>query len=205
MHTPRVAFLRSVVRLEELPDYPFPEVAFAGRSNVGKSSLLNALVLQRRLARTSATPGQTRSINLYPVNGEWVLVDLPGYGYARVARQQREEFRRLVMGYLLERKQLALACVLVDARRDPTNDDLALLEELELHHRRFAVILTKADTIAPVALQERLDQIRGLVEQCTACMDVLATSARTKLGRTHLWALIRNALDFHRTQQSASA
>ncbi|RMF34223.1 MAG: YihA family ribosome biogenesis GTP-binding protein [Chlorobiota bacterium] len=205
MHTPRVAFLRSIVRLEELPDYPFPEVAFAGRSNVGKSSLLNALVLQRRLARTSATPGQTRSINLYPVNGEWVLVDLPGYGYARVSHEQRDEFRRLVMGYLLERKQLALACVLVDARRDPSNDDLALLEELELHQRRFAVILTKADTVAPVALKERLEQIRALVEHCSACQDVLATSARTKLGRTQLWALIQNVLNHHRTQRTSSA
>ncbi len=205
MHPPRVAFLRSVVRLEELPNYPFPEIAFAGRSNVGKSSLLNALVLQRRLARTSATPGQTRSINLYPVDGEWVLVDLPGYGYARVSHQQRDEFRRLVMGYLLERKQLALACVLVDSRRDPSNDDLALLEELELHQRRFAVILTKADTIAPGALEERLEQFRALVEQCTACQDVLATSARTKLGRTQLWALIQNAISHHRTQRTSSA
>lgn len=202
MQSPRVAFLRSVVRLEELPDYRFPEVAFAGRSNVGKSSLLNALVLQRRLARTSATPGLTRSINLYPVDGEWVLVDLPGYGYARISRQQREEFRRMVMEYLLERKQLALTCLLVDARHDPANDDLALLEELELHRRRYAVILTKADTIAPGALEERLAQIRGLVEQCTACLDVIATSARTKLGRTQLWAVIRNALGYHCTQRT---
>lgn len=192
MRPPRVGFLTSAVRLEQLPSLPYPEVAFAGRSNVGKSSLLNALVFQHRLARVSATPGRTRSINLYPVDGKWILVDLPGYGYAKVARSQREEFRELIMGYLLTRQQLVLACVLVDSRHDPTADDLALLEELEMHARRYAVILTKIDALSQRQLVERQEQLNALIAQCRWCAGVISTSTRTGVGRDKLWSLIMN-------------
>ncbi len=194
MHPPKVGFLASYVQLDQLPDYAFPEVAFAGRSNVGKSSLINALVFQRSLAHVSSTPGRTRSINIYPVNGQWMLVDLPGYGYARVSKQQREDFRQLLLGYLLERRQLAVACVLIDSRHDPSADDLSLIEELELRGRRYAVILTKADALSPADVEERTEQIRHLVQHCTGCQAVMATSARTGQGRTQLWALIRKTL-----------
>jgi GTP-binding protein len=205
MRARQVAFLTSALRVEDLPQYPFPEVAFAGRSNVGKSSLINTLVAQRRLARVGATPGQTRSINLYPVDSEWVLVDLPGYGYARVSLQQRKNFHRLVMQYLLEREQLVLACVLTDARNDPTRDDLALMEELELNHRQFAVILTKADTLTPSAVEERRSQLLGLVANCSSCAGVIATSAHTKIGRHQVWSLIQNAVQDYRARQSKAS
>ncbi|GIV53583.1 MAG: putative GTP-binding protein EngB [Candidatus Kapaibacterium sp.] len=203
MQIPTVGFLASYARLDQLPSYSFPEVAFAGRSNVGKSSLINALVFQRALAQVSSTPGRTRTINIYPVNGEWMLVDLPGYGYAKVSKQQRTQFRQLLMGYLLERPQLALACLLVDSRHDPTADDCALIEELELHHRTYAVILTKADALSPAAVDERHHQLRHLVQHCTGCVDVLVTSARTGLGRTQLWGCIRRTLaQYHHRRTS---
>lgn len=205
MRARQVAFLTSALRVEDLPQYPFPEVAFAGRSNVGKSSLINTLVAQRRLARVGATPGQTRSINLYPVDSEWVLVDLPGYGYARVSLQQRKNFHRLVMQYLMEREQLVLACVLTDVRHEPTRDDLALMEELELNHRQFAVILTKADTLTPSAVEERRSQLLGLVANCSSCAGVIATSARTKIGRHQVWSLIQNAVQDYRARQSKAS
>jgi GTP-binding protein len=202
MHVPTVGFLASYVRLEDMPDYSFPEVAFAGRSNVGKSSLINALVFQRSLAQVSSTPGRTRSINVYPVNGEWMLVDLPGYGFARVSKQQREQFRQLVMGYLLRRRQLALACVLVDSRHDATADDLALIEELELHHRTYAIVLTKADALSEADAVERQRQLEHLVQHCAGCVGVIVTSARSGRGRTQLWAVIRRTLDRFRHQHT---
>ncbi|MCS7000397.1 MAG: ribosome biogenesis GTP-binding protein YihA/YsxC [Bacteroidota bacterium] len=206
MQVPKVGFLCSAVQLEQLPKYSFPEVAFAGRSNVGKSSLLNALVFQRNLARVSATPGRTQSINIYPVDGKWMLVDLPGYGYARVSKQQREEFRKLILGYLLGRPNLVLACVLVDSRHDPTADDTSLLEELELHQRRFAVVLTKCDALSSQHAEERIAQLRHLVHQCSWCMDVVCTSARTGQGRSQLWALIHKALrTYHSPLESLNA
>ncbi|MCX7930036.1 MAG: ribosome biogenesis GTP-binding protein YihA/YsxC [Chlorobi bacterium] len=194
MNAPKVGFLASYDWLEQVPDYPFPEVAFAGRSNVGKSSLLNALVLQRRLAHVSAAPGRTRSINFYPVNGAWMLVDLPGYGFARVSKQERQRFRDLILGYLLHRRQMALACILLDSRHEPTAGDLSLLEELELHYRPYAVVLTKADTLVHAHAQERLEQIQGLLRQCNHCMGVVLTSAHTGAGRTQLWAIIQKAV-----------
>lgn len=199
MRVPTVGFLGSATHLEQLPKASFPEVAFAGRSNVGKSSLINALVLRRRLAHVSATPGRTRSINIYPVDGEWMLVDLPGYGFAQLPQQQRVALYELVKNYLLRRAQMALACILLDSRHDPTARDLAILEMLELHQRRFAVVLTKADTVSSSFLQERIDQVRNLVHQCAWCIDVLATSARTGEGRSSLWAVIRKAIAQHRT------
>lgn len=194
MHAPKVGFLASYDRLEQVPDYPFPEVAFAGRSNVGKSSLLNALVMQRRLAHVSATPGRTRGINFYPVDGAWMLVDLPGYGFARVSKQERERFRDLIMGYLLDRQQMVLANILLDSRHDPTPDDLSLIEELELHKRPYALVLTKADALTESQARQRLEQIRALVAQCEHCADVVLTSARTGLGRPQLWAIVRRAV-----------
>lgn len=199
MRVPTVGFLGSATHLEQLPKASFPEVAFAGRSNVGKSSLINALVLRRRLAHVSAIPGRTRSINIYPVDGEWMLVDLPGYGFAQLPQQQRVALYELVKNYLLRRAQMALACILLDSRHDPTARDLAILEMLELHQRRFAVVLTKADTVSSSFLQERIDQVRNLVHQCAWCIDVLATSARTGEGRSSLWAVIRKAIAQHRT------
>lgn len=206
MHVPTVGFLGNATHVERLPKTSFPEVAFAGRSNVGKSSLINALVLRRRLAHVSATPGRTRSINIYPVNGEWMLVDLPGYGFAQLPQQQRVALHELAKSYLLHRTQMALACILLDSRHDPTPRDLAILEMLELYHRRFAVVLTKTDAVRSASfLQERIDQICNLVHECSWCVDVLATSARTGEGRSSLWAVIRKAIAQHRTLAGTAA
>ncbi|MGH8686342.1 MAG: ribosome biogenesis GTP-binding protein YihA/YsxC [Burkholderiales bacterium] len=150
-------FLTSVGRLEQLPPESLPELAFAGRSNVGKSSALNALARRRRLAFFSRTPGRTQTINFFELGGRGRLVDLPGYGYARAPRAQRAEWDQLVGGYLADRRVLAGVVVLMDARRPFMPLDELLLEWLRPAERRLLVLLSKADKLSR---QDRAAQLR---------------------------------------------
>jgi GTP-binding protein len=138
------------------PDSPLPEVAFAGRSNVGKSSLLNTLVRRKKLARVSNTPGRTREINFFAINGAFTLVDLPGYGYARVSKARQAEWRPLIEGYLASSRELRGVVQLLDARRDPTADDLAMLDFLAELGVPTIVAATKVDKLRPSARTGRL-------------------------------------------------
>jgi len=141
-------YIKGAVEPSQYPDYSFPEVAFAGRSNVGKSSLINALAKRKKLAQTSATPGKTRVINFFVINGDISFVDLPGYGYARVSRETRKEWKPMVERYLSERKELGLVILILDIRRDPNADDLSLLEWLRFYKRNFLIVLTKSDKLS---------------------------------------------------------
>ena len=140
-------FVMSAARPDQFPADTLPEVAFLGRSNVGKSSLLNCLTGQKGLAFTSAKPGCTQLINFYRVGGQFHFVDLPGYGYARVPKEVASQWKRLIEHYLLHRKSLQLCVLVLDARRGWMEKDLELKEWLEFHNRRYIVIATKTDKL----------------------------------------------------------
>ncbi len=184
-------FVKGATAPAQFPDTAVPEVAMIGRSNVGKSSLINQLVRHSGMARVSNTPGKTQEINFFNTNAGFVLVDLPGYGYARVSKDRREQFSVLIRQYLLERTQMALACVLIDSRHDPMTSDLAIIEELELAARPYAIVLTKADKISETQQQRREQQVRDLVAQCKHIEDVIVTSAQTGQGRSNVIGMMK--------------
>jgi GTP-binding protein len=140
------------------PEFDLPEIAFAGRSNVGKSSLLNRLVRRKAFARVSRTPGRTREINFFKVNGRFLLADLPGYGYAKISKERKADWQPLIQGYL---KSPALAGVvqLLDIRRDPSDDDMAMLDFLSELQLPTIVVLTKTDKISRASVAERCEKI----------------------------------------------
>src|SRR3954471_23613135 len=137
------------------PESDLPEVAFAGRSNVGKSSLLNTLVRRKSFARVSRTPGRTREINFFRINNEFVLVDLPGYGYARISKEKKAEWRPLIEAYLKRTSQLRGIVLLLDIRREPSDDDRAMLDFLADVEVPTIVALTKTDKLSKGAARER--------------------------------------------------
>ena len=170
------------------PEITLPEIAFAGRSNVGKSSLLNRLVRRKAFARVSRTPGRTREINFFEVNGRFVLADLPGYGYARISKERRAEWRPLIEAYLRRSPNLRGVVLLIDARRDPTDDDLQMLDFLSEVGAPTIVAITKVDKLGTSA---RAARIRLLTAALGLDDDqVIPFSAHTGLGRDELAAAI---------------
>ena len=170
------------------PETTLPEVAFAGRSNVGKSSLLNQLVRRKAFARVSRTPGRTREINFFEVNGRFVLADLPGYGYARISKERRAEWRPLIEGYLRRSPSLRGVVLLIDVRRDPTEDDLQMLDFLSEIGTPTIIALTKIDKLSSHAGAVRVRELTaalGLDED-----QVIPFSAHTGRGRDELAAAL---------------
>ena len=166
------------------PDSPLPEVAFAGRSNVGKSSLLNSLVRRKSFARVSRTPGRTREINFFRVNNGFVLVDLPGYGYARVSKEKKSEWRPMIESYLRRTTQLRGIVLLLDIRREPSDDDRAMLDFLAEVEVPTIVALTKTDKLSKAAAHERAAEIaRSLALNAD---QIIPFSAHTGQGRVEL-------------------
>jgi len=175
------------------PDSNLPEVAFAGRSNVGKSSLLNCLVRRKSFARVSRTPGRTREINFFRVNNGFVLVDLPGYGYARVSKQQKAEWKPLLESYLRRTTQLRGIVLLLDIRREPSEDDRAMLDFLAEMEVPTIVALTKTDKLSKAAARERVAE---LVETLGLSSEqVIPFSAHTGEGRIELLEAITDLVD----------
>jgi GTP-binding protein len=170
------------------PETTLPEVAFAGRSNVGKSSLLNKLIRRKAFARVSRTPGRTREINFFEVNGRFVLADLPGYGYARISKERRAEWRPLIEGYLRRSPNLSGVVLLIDARRDPTDDDLQMLDFLGELGTPTIIAVTKMDKLSPT---EGAAHVRALTIALGLDDDqVIPFSAVTGRGRDDLAAAI---------------
>ena len=175
------------------PESSLPEVAFAGRSNVGKSSLLNSLVRRKSFARVSRTPGRTREINFFRINNGFVLVDLPGYGYARVSKEKKSEWKPLIESYLKRTTQLRGIVLLLDIRREPSDDDLAMLDFLAETEVPTIVALTKKDKLTKAAALERAAKIsRSLA---LGSEQVIPFSAQTGEGRVELLEAITELVE----------
>ena len=181
-------FVMSNSDVAKCPKEPLPEYAFIGRSNVGKSSLINMLVDQKHLAKTSGRPGKTQLINHFKINNNWFLVDLPGYGYARVSKKDKKTFQKYITDYFLRRKQLVSGFVLVDIRHDPQPIDLEFMEWLGSHGIPFGLIFTKADKLKEGAIQNHVQNyLNQLLE--TAWEEVppyFITSSSKHLGKEEL-------------------
>lgn len=201
MRKPLAAFAGSAASPDQFPKDGLPEVAFLGRSNVGKSSLLNALVGDRGLARVSATPGRTRLVNFFRVGGEMYFADLPGYGYAHVPETMRRGWERLASAYLVDRLPLALCVFLVDSRHEPSEGDETLRAFLDERRLPYVVAATKVDRLGSNgAARSRLALARGLGRRA---LDVVAVSAETGAGTKELWRLVQSAARDHRQRLDA--
>jgi GTP-binding protein len=186
-----VTFVGSAVRREQFPRDGLPEVAFLGRSNVGKSSLLNALARSRNLARVSAQPGRTQTVNFFRVGNEMYLADLPGYGYARVPEAVRAGWEQIVTTYLTDRAPLALCLFLVDVRHEPSEGDETLHEWLDHFGFPYVIAATKADKLGRSELARRLKGLREGIGR--TARDVIAVSAEDRTGIEELWGAMRRA------------
>ena len=179
-----VSFVKSSHKWQDCPEPNLPEYAFIGRSNVGKSSLINALMNQKDLAKTSQTPGKTQLINHFLVNEEWYLTDLPGYGYARVSKSQRKDFEKLITNYILNRENLVHLFVLVDIRHLPQKIDLEFIEWCGENQISFSIIFTKSDKMKTQAAAEKsvAEYKKILLETWEELPNIFITSAEKKLG-----------------------
>lgn len=158
-------FVISNTEVSKCPNSPLPEYAFIGRSNVGKSSLINMLCNRKNLAKTSGKPGKTRLINHFLINKNWHLVDLPGYGYARVSKKEKKTFQKFITDYFRKRKQLVSAFVLVDIRHNPQPIDVEFMNWLGHNQLPFSIIFTKADKLKPIAIEKHIaDYLQKLTE-----------------------------------------
>lgn len=180
-------FVISNSKTEKCPNTNIPEYAFIGRSNVGKSSLINMLANNKKLAKTSATPGKTLLINHFIINNEWFLVDLPGYGYAKRGKKDQEELKRIISGYILKREQMTNLFVLIDSRLEPQKIDMEFIEWLGEHGIPFAIIFTKADKSKKSKLQANISIfLKKLKEQWEELPPYFITSSEDRTGRTEL-------------------
>jgi GTP-binding protein len=189
-------FLYSVHQPGQLPPGNLPELAFLGRSNVGKSSLINTLLGRRKLVRTSSKPGCTRALNFFLINARWYFVDLPGFGYAAVSKSLKEEWGRVVMDYLTTRENLAAVVFLQDGRRLPGPEELFLWELFRSQGTPVIPVLTKADKLKQGERARQLKSIAGALASLEVkAQDFLWFSAKTREGRAGLWARILHYLD----------
>jgi GTP-binding protein len=184
-------FVKSATQPDDFPRDQKPEIAFCGRSNVGKSSLLNALTNSRGLAKTSSSPGRTQLINFFLVNERIYFVDLPGYGFAKVPRAVRQNWGQMIENYLVERKQLKLAVLLVDSRRPPADSDVTMKKWLDHQQIPNAIILTKADKISRNQLKQAL---QASAEKLNT-KEITAFSAVTALGKEEILKRVEAAID----------
>lgn len=185
-------FVMSNSDVAKCPNEPLPEYAFIGRSNVGKSSLINMLTERKSLAKTSGRPGKTQLINHFKINENWFLVDLPGYGYARVSKKDKKTFQKYITDYFLKRKQLVSAFVLVDVRHAPQKIDMEFMEYLGENMIPFSIVFTKADKLKPKAIEKNvtdyLDELMtGAWEEAP---NHFVTSSSKNIGRDELLAYI---------------
>ena len=177
-------FVISNTDIKKCPQDGKPEYAFIGRSNVGKSSLINMLTNQKKLAQTSATPGKTLLINHYLINNEWYLVDLPGYGYAKRSKSQNEQLEHIISSYVLDREQMTLLFVLIDCRHEPQKIDLEFFQWLGENGVPFSIIFTKADKLTKSVLAKNIAAYKAcLLKEWEELPPVFITSSENGAGR----------------------
>ena len=181
-------FVISNSKVDRCPNEPLPEYAFIGRSNVGKSSLINMLTQRKGLAKTSGRPGKTQLINHFKINENWFLVDLPGYGYARVSKRDKKTFQKYITDYFLQRQQLVCAFVLIDIRHEPQKVDLEFMEWMGGNGIPFCIIFTKADKIKPKVLESQVETyLQHLLDGIwLEAPQYFVTSSSNGLGREEL-------------------
>jgi GTP-binding protein len=204
MEVTRANFVKSAFEESQWPRDRRPEVAFMGRSNVGKSSMINSLLRTKGLARTSSTPGRTQSLNFFLINERFYFVDLPGYGFARAPREVRESWGRLVTDYLAKRDSLVLSIHIVDSRHEPTKLDLQLREWLLANGKPFLTVATKSDKLSQNESHKNLARARKFLDAVGRGTGggLLAYSATTGRGRESVWHAIEEAVAA--SQQSPS-
>lgn len=184
-------FLMSNSEVAKCPKDLLPEYAFIGRSNVGKSSLINMITNHKNLAKTSGRPGKTQLINHFLINKNWFLVDLPGYGYAKVSKTTKKKFQKFITDYFEKRQQLVSAFVLVDIRHEPQKIDLDFMEWMGIHHIPFSIIFTKADKLKPKAIERHVnDYLQELLKTWEETPSYFITSSSQAVGRDELLQLI---------------
>lgn len=189
----KAELILSAVKKEHYPATVVPEIAFAGKSNVGKSSMINALLNRRKLARTSSQPGKTQTINFYNINDAFNFVDLPGYGYAKVSKQEKEKWGAMIETYLKGRNQLKEVVLLVDIRHEPSINDQQMYQWIKSYNFSGYVIATKADKLS------RSQQIKGIaaIKKCLEIKEnnlIIPFSATSKAGVEEVWTLFENIL-----------
>jgi GTP-binding protein len=186
-------FVVSNSKVEECPNSELPEYAFIGRSNVGKSSLINMLTGRKSLAKVSGKPGKTRLINHFIINENWHLVDLPGYGYAKVSKKEKKVFQKFITDYFKKRKQLVNAFVLIDSRHEPQKIDLEFMIWLGENGIPFSIIFTKTDKLKPKALENNIANYKSvLMGYWQELMPLFISSSVDKTGREDILAYIGN-------------
>ena len=196
-------FISSSIKYDQCPSPNLPELAFIGRSNVGKSSLINMLTGFGKLAKTSADPGKTRTINHFLINDSWYLVDLPGYGYAKVSATQREQWTRASREYILRRKNLVCLFVLIDPRHKPQKSDTEFMEFLGINRIPFARIFTKCDKMSRTGLSRSISEYDNvMLEKWEELPVTFISSMVTKAGRTELLGFIEESLNIFSKQGS---
>lgn len=185
MQIKSAAFEISNSDVAKCPKDRIPEYAFIGRSNVGKSSLINMLTNNRKLAKTSGTPGKTQLINHFKINNNWFLVDLPGYGYARVSKKTKRTFQSFIKNYFLQREQLICSFVLIDSRHEPQRIDMDFMQFLGENQIPFCIIFTKADKLTPTVLNRNIENYKTklLADSWDIFPDYFITSSTAKDGR----------------------
>jgi len=184
----------------KLPENTLPEIGFAGKSNVGKSSLINALMNRKALARTSATPGKTQTINFYNINEEMYLVDLPGYGYAKVSEEEKVKWGKMIERYLNTSKQLKAVFLLIDIRHDPSANDKMMYSWIVEQGFHPIIIATKLDKIKRSQVQKQVKTIRTGLNLLPGTI-VIPFSAETKQGREEIWDLMDQILENDKTEE----
>ena len=205
MNIKKASFVISNTDVGKCPNEPLPEYAFIGRSNVGKSSLINMLTERKSLAKTSGKPGKTQLINHFKINDNWFLVDLPGYGYARVSKKSKNTFQKYITEYFVKREQLVCAFVLIDIRHEPQKIDMEFMEWLGQNSIPFSIIFTKADKLKPKTIEKNVNDylqelLKGVWEEAPP---YFITSSSKGIGREELLTYIDNInIEFFKTSKN---
>ena len=190
------SFIKSCPSLAELPKSSYPEFAFIGRSNVGKSSLINMITGCKNLAKTSGQPGKTKTINYFLINSNWHLVDLPGYGYAKASKKQREIWLKTTTDYILKTNNLVCLFVIIDSRIEPQDSDLKFMEFLGKNQIPFARVFTKSDKISANAVSKSIEACNKIMLQTWEILPVtFIASSKTRKGREEILSFIEKSIN----------
>ncbi len=194
MKVTRAEFVTGAVSAQQYPKDPYPEVAFIGRSNVGKSSLINSLLNRKKLVKTSATPGKTQMINFFAINNNLMFADLPGYGFAKVPQAVKNKWQNMIEGYLKNRQTLCTVVLILDIRRKPTDLDLQMQEWLETMGIDYILVATKADKLSQAEQSKQAKVIRKAFVGDAEDLDLLVYSSQNHRGKKELWKALKTKI-----------